>query len=130
MSEPIVLVDSNQIREGRRAELEAAMKDLVAFVEANELRPILYQMYVNEAGTTMTVVQVHPDSDSVELHTKVAAPVFAKFSELLTMATMDVYGSPSPALLEQLRKKAQLLGSSGALGVHSLQAGFTRLASR
>jgi len=126
MSEPIVLVDCSEIREGKLEELKTAMKELAEFVETNEARPLAYHMYVIEDGTRMTVVQVHPDSASIELHMKVAGPAFAKFTELLKMSRMEVYGTPSHALLEQLRKKARMLGLSEALGVHELYAGFTR----
>jgi hypothetical protein len=126
MSESIVLVDCSETREGKLAELKTAMKQLVEFVEASAARPLAYHMYIREDGTRMTVVQVHPDSESIELHMKVAGPAFAKFSELLKMSSMDVYGTPSPALLEQLRRKARMLGLSEALAVHELHAGFIR----
>ena len=77
----------------------------------------------------MTVVQVHPDSESMEYHMTVAGPAFAGFSELVTLSTLDVYGEPSEALLEQLGRKVQLLGPANVV-VHDLQAGFTRFDPR
>jgi hypothetical protein len=77
MSDPIVIIDSSEIREGKLEELKTAINDLVDFVEANEPRPIAYIVYLDEAGVRMTVVQVHPDSGSMELHMKVAAPLSA-----------------------------------------------------
>ncbi len=130
MSEPIVLVDTSRIRAGQRAALETAMKDLVAFVEANEPRPLAYNMYVSEDGTRMTVVQLHPDSESVEEHMRLAGPIFARFADLLDMTSMDVYGAASAALLERLRTKARMLGLTGGLGVHRLHAGFVRPGAR
>lgn len=125
MSEPIVSIDSSDIREGRLEGLKAAMTRLVEFVEENEPRPIAYDVYIDEGGTTVTVFQVHPDSASMEFHMTVAAPEFAKFTELLKLKTMDVYGSPSEGLLEQLRRKSQLLGST-TLVLHQFHAGFNR----
>jgi hypothetical protein len=97
----------------------------VAFVESNEPRPILYDIYLDEDGTRMTVVQVHPDSESMEYHMTVAGPAFAGFAELVTLSTLDVYGEPSEELLEQLRRKVQMLGTA-TVEVHRLQAGFAR----
>jgi hypothetical protein len=111
-------------------ELKTAMKELVDFVEANEPRPIAYNTYVSEDGTRMTVVQVHPDSESIELHMKVAGPIFAKFARLLEMSRMEVYGTPGRALLEQLRKKARMLGLNETPSVHVMSAGFTRFGTR
>jgi hypothetical protein len=125
MSAPIVLIDSSEVRAGKLEELKAGLRELVDFVDANEPRPLAYGMYLNEEGTRMTVVQIHPDSASVELHMKVAAPIFARFADLIKLSTMDVYGTPSPGLLQQLEQKVRLLGSA-TIAVHDLQAGFTR----
>lgn len=129
ISEPIVFIDSSEILEGKLEELKTAMKELVEFVQANEPRPIAYNVYLNEDGTLMTVLQVHPDSASMEFHMKVAAPAFPKFRGFIKMLSMEVYGKPSDGLLEQMRRKAQMLGSATVL-VHELHAGFARFAIR
>jgi len=129
MAEPIVSIDTSEIREGKLDDLKEAVAELVAFVESNEPRPILYEIYFDDTETRMTVVQVHPDSASMEHHMTVAGPAFAGFSELVTLSTLDVYGEPSEALLEQLRRKVQLLGPATVV-VHDLQAGFTRFDPR
>jgi hypothetical protein len=128
MSEPIVFIDSSEIREGKLDELKAAIADLVEFVETSEPHPIAYNVYLNEAGTRMTVVQIHPDSASVEFHMEVAGPAFTRFVELIELSTMDVYGKPSDALLEQLRQKVRMLGTATVI-VHELHAGFARFGS-
>jgi hypothetical protein len=40
-------------------------------------------MYFDEAGTQMTVVQIHPRSASLERHLTVAGPVFRRLADLL-----------------------------------------------
>jgi hypothetical protein len=127
MSDPILVVDSSEIRKGKLEEVKAGVEDLVAFVEANEAEPLAYNIYFNEAGTQMTVVQIHPRSASLERHLTVAGPVFRRFAGLLTLARVDVYGSPSEAALEQMRSKAQLLGKAPVV-VHELHSGFSRSA--
>jgi hypothetical protein len=128
MSSPILVVDSSDIREGKLEEVKAGVEDLVAFVEANEAEPLTYDIYFDEAGAQMTVVQIHPDSTSLERHLTVAGPVFRRFVDLLTLARVDVYGSPSEAALKQMRSKAQLLGSVPVV-VHELHSGFRRFAA-
>jgi quinol monooxygenase YgiN len=126
MSEPVISIDTSSIREGRLDELKRAVADLVEFVQSNEPRPIVYQVYVDDSGSRMTVVQVHPDSASMENHITVAGPAFAGFAELVTLSTLDVYGKPSGELLELLRRKVQMLGDA-TVTVHDLQAGFARI---
>jgi hypothetical protein len=129
MSEPIVYIDRSEILEGRLEELKLAINELVELVEANELQLIAYNVYLNEEGTQMTVVHVHPNSASLEYHMKAAGPAFPKFVEFIKLMTIDVYGKPSDDLLEQLREKAKVLGN-GTVVVHELEAGFARFGVR
>jgi hypothetical protein len=125
MSKPIVVIDTSVILEGKLGELETAIHGLAAFVEANERRPIPDNVYLTEDRTRMTVVQVHPDSVSMEFHMNMAGPAFAKFEELIKLSTMDVFGEPSDHLLEQIQQKVQMLGDA-VVSVHELYAGFDR----
>jgi hypothetical protein len=126
MSEPLISIDTSLIRDGRLDELKEAVTELVEFVRSNEPRPIAYEIYFDEARSRMTVVQVHPDSASMEYHMTIAGPAFAGFAELITLSTLDVNGKPSEELLELLRRKVQMLGDATVV-VHDLQAGFARI---
>ena len=126
MSEPMISLDTSLIRVGRLDDLKKAVAELVEFVRSNEPRPIVYEVYVDDTESRMTVVQVHPDSASMENHMTVAGPAFAGFAELVTLSTLDVYGKPSEELLELLRRKVQMLGEA-TVTVHDLAAGFARI---
>jgi hypothetical protein len=128
MPAPLIVVDTSKIHDGRLGELKAAVTELVEFVEANEEEPLAYNVYFDAQGTTMTVVQVHPTSESFERHMELAGPVFRKFADLLTLSRIDFYGAPSTIALDQMRRKAELLGNAPVV-VNDLQTGFTRLAS-
>jgi quinol monooxygenase YgiN len=128
MSDPIVFVDTSEIREGKLEELRRAVAELAEFVESNEAETISYQVFFSDDDRQMTVLQVHPDSASMERHMEVAGPVFAKFADLLVLRTIDIYGSPSERVVEQLRRKAELLGTA-TVSVHDRQAGFARFGS-
>ena len=123
--DPIVVVDTSEIHAGRLDEVKAVMEDLVDFVEANEPRVMIYQVHFAEDGR-MTVLQVHPDSESVEYHMELAAPIFARLIGMLTLTAMNVYGQPSATLLERLRAKTGSLGTA-TVTVHALHAGFAKL---
>jgi quinol monooxygenase YgiN len=125
MSDTIVYVDTSDVREGALEELQAGMKELVEFVEANEPRIISYNVYFNEEGTRMTVMHVHPDAASVEYHLEVAGPFFRRFVELVTLTSTHIYGRPSETVLRQADEKVRLLGR-GVVDVQALHAGFSR----
>jgi len=128
MAEPLIVLDTSEIREGKREQLERGIAELAAFVETNESHPIAYEVYFGDDGRRMTVLQIHPDSASMERHMELAGPVFARFADLVVLRTIDVYGSPSENVLEQLRRKAELLGTA-TVTVHDSQAGFVRFGS-
>jgi hypothetical protein len=125
VSNLIVCIDWSEIHDGKLEDLKVAMKALVEFVDANESRPLAYEVYFNGDGTRLTVLQIHPDAASMEHHMRVAAAEFAKVKDLLSLSAIDIYGAPSEVLLDHLRQKAQLLGGA-ALTVHGLHEGFTR----
>jgi quinol monooxygenase YgiN len=125
MDNPILYVDTSEVREGKLEELRAALDDLTAFVEANVPRSLGYSVYFHQDGTHVMVVQIHPDSESLEHHMKVAGPAFRRFTELVRLRRIEIYGEPSDALLQQLREKARLLGG-GTVMVHRRHGGFVR----
>lgn len=125
MFQPIVCVDTSTIRVRKLAELEVAMKGLVAFVEANVPQLISYAFFLDEERTRMTVVAVHRDSASLEFHMDVGAAEFRKFEDLIDLARIEVYGRVSDAVLKRLHQKARMLGR-GTVTVHDFYAGFTR----
>jgi len=129
MSQPIVYIDTSEVRAGRLQELKAAMDDLAKFVEANEPRLLAYNVYFSDDGDRMSVLHINPDSEALEFHMTVAGPKFPPIGEFINMLAIDVYGRPDEALVDRLRRKAALLGS-GSVRVHDLHAGFARLAVR
>ena len=125
-SEPIVYIDHSDVRDGSLQELKAGVRRLVEFIDAREPQLISYGFYIDEAASKMTVVAVHPDSASLELHMDVGGAEFRKLGHLLTLTSIECYGRPSERALEQLREKAATLGDSGSVVSIGRFAGFTR----
>jgi hypothetical protein len=46
--------------------------ELVDFVETNEPRMIAFHAYLDQDGKRLSIVQVHPDADSMLFHMQVA----------------------------------------------------------
>ena len=124
MSDLLVYVDVSKIREGKLEDLHVAMKELAAFVEANEPQLISYGFFLDEDRRLMTVVAVHPDSASLEFHMDIGGPKFQKFAVLIELQRIEVFGRISDAVLDRLKQKTQVLG--GTVSVHKVYAGFSR----
>jgi len=125
--EPIVYIDRSDIRKGSLDELKEGVSRLVEFIEAREPQLIAYGFYLDEPAATMTVVAVHPDSASLELHMDVGAAEFRKLAHLLTLTAIECYGRPSERALEQLRRKADALGDGSTVVSIRRFAGFAHL---
>jgi hypothetical protein len=126
MADRIIYIDHSDVREGRLAELKAGISRLVEFVDEQEPQLISYGFYFDEPGAHMTVVAVHPDAASLEIHLSVGGPEFRKLADLIDLKRIDVYGYPTENVMQQLRNKAEMLGQHAELHVHELHAGFTR----
>jgi hypothetical protein len=126
LAQPLVYVDTSEVREGALEDLKGAIDELAEFIETNVPEVLAYNVYLSDNGTEMTVVHVHADAGSLDRHLEVGGPVFRKFADLLILRSIHVFGEPSDRAMELLREKARTLGS-GEVFVHRPQAGFSRL---
>jgi hypothetical protein len=129
MSQPLIYIDTSDVREGALEELKGAVTELAEFVDANEPQLVAYSVYFNDDDTQMTVLHVHVDSASLEYHMEVAGPIFRKLADLVSLTSIRIYGEPTQKALEQLHDKARLLGP-GRVIVHRPHAGFSRFGAR
>ncbi|MGW2698561.1 hypothetical protein [Streptomyces sp. NPDC001340] len=125
MAEPIFYVDRSNILEGKLAEVRELTRELAAFVEAREPRLIAYRFYIDESESMMTVVAIHPDSASIELHMEVGGARFRALGEFIRLRSIDVYGQLDSAAMGLVRGKAEMLGGA-IVTCHTLEAGFSR----
>lgn len=126
MSGPFIFIATNRLKQGKLVEERKRVPGLVDFVEANEPRLIAFNEYVNDDGTEVAVVQLHPDAESMAFHMKViaerAADAYAATVDATT--SIQVFGTPSKAVLELLERQA---GAGVPLTVKSVHlGGFTR----
>jgi|SRR5215207_6357669 len=80
MPEPLVYVDTSDVREGALEELREASRELADFVEENEPQLISYTVHFSEGGDRIAFVHVHADPASLDCHMDVAGARFARFA--------------------------------------------------
>lgn len=73
----------------------------------------------------MTVVALHPDSDSMAFHLDTCKSEFKRFADLIDLLAIEVYGPVDSSVIERLHNKARMLGRD-SVRVHDFQAGFSR----
>jgi hypothetical protein len=127
---PFIFIATNRLKAGRLDLERDRVPGLVEFIEANEPRLIAFNEYVNEAGDEVTVVQVHPDAESVEAHLGIVGERAREAYAQTLDATMriQVFGRPTQAILDTLRQQASSGVEISVNGEHL--GGFIRSAAQ
>src|SRR5215203_3942546 len=75
---PLIFVTTITLKEGKLEDFKHYSEQMGKFVEENEPRIIHFEQYINEDGTEMTSVQIHPDEDSMRSTCRWPANVWPK----------------------------------------------------
>ena len=129
MTAPFIFVGTHRIKEGQLDAYIEYFREFAEFVKENEPRLIVFEGYVNEEGTRMTTVQVHPDAESMEFHMQtIARHIGEAYDRFLDRTErIDVYGVPRGGIVEMIK---QLTSSGTPLNISARPvAGFTRSAT-
>ena len=124
---PVIYIDRSDVHEGRWHELNAGIRDLVAFVDRHQPQMVAYGFYLDEHAHQMTVVSVHPDSASLERHVDIGGPEFKKLASFIDLREIEVFGRLSQRAVELVQQKAAALGDGGVVTIHELFSGFDRI---
>ena len=126
MTGPLIFIATNRLKQGKLDSEQKRLPDLIDFIQAHEPRLLAFNEYANEEGTEVTVVQVHPDADSMVFHMELIAERAASaYADTIDATTnIQVFGTPSGTVTDMLRRQA---GTGVALSIkpHHL-GGFTR----
>ena len=129
MPGPFIFIATNKLKPGAFEDERQRVPGLSDFLKAREPRLIAFNEYASEDRTEVFVVQVHPDSDSLESHIAVARERAQRaYAETLeSTVAIQVFGTPSERILDMLRNQA---GAGVPINIAPLHlGGFTRLDS-
>src|SRR5688500_1599914 len=108
MSKPLILVITFRVKEGKLEDLKRYYKKVIEIVEANEPQLIAFHGFLNEDGTEMASIQVHPDTASMNFHMQVLKDnwdeSFNEYSQMLEIISVEYYGTPPESALEMDRQ--------------------------
>jgi hypothetical protein len=126
MGEPFIFINTATIHEGKLEGWVKSFAEFSEFVEENEPRLLHFATYISEEGTEATILQIHPDAESMAFHMQLVADHMTGSAEYLDFSQMriQVYGTPNEPVLAQIRK---LAGSGVPVAVASPHGGFDRL---
>ena len=124
MPGPLIFIGTHAIQNGKLEIAKQASRELGEFLEANHPREIHFQIYIDDDAHEMTVIQIHPDDESLMFHLEVAAERIANAHEFLDATTsIAIYGTPG----EELSQLAQKMAMGAPVHINIAAAGFSRL---
>lgn len=129
MPGPFILIATHRLKPGALDAERRRVPELSEFIESREPRVIAFNEYADPDSNEVTVVQIHPDAESMELHSRLIAERAAQaYGETLDATIrIQLYGSPSEQMLEMLRAQAGH-GADVTVNPEHL-GGFTRSAT-
>ena len=126
MSAPFIFIGTHTVKPGQ---LEAFQKYFIDFcdtvVEPNEPRLLSFQAYADPESNEVTVVQIHPDAESMVNHMSVITRhvAVANADYLERGRHWQNYGTPRAGVLEKIQAMG---GDSTTPRSREAFAGFTR----
>ena len=128
MSEPFIFIGTHRAREGKLEEFQEYFIDFCeTVVEPNEPRLLSFHGYADVPANEVTVVQIHPDAESMAHHMSVITEhVTVAYRDLLEpKSRFQVYGVARGPVLEMVRQMGRTDGD--AISVSQAFTGFERL---
>ena len=106
MSEPIVFISRNKIKEGKTDEFRKHYQDSVPPILAGKPDTLAQLAYENEGATEVTVVRLFPSADALDGQIQGADERSKKTYELIEPISIEIFGTPNPSILEKMKKIA------------------------
>ena len=107
MAQPVIYVATLGIREGKFREYQRFYAENLKLIQENEPRINAFHAFANEGGTEVTIIQVHPDTASMDDHMQVLAEKMGVLADDLTNVyqffepvRIEVYGNPGDRAME------------------------------
>jgi len=129
MRAPFIFVGTHRVKPGKREEFTKYFTELcVGVVEPNEPRLHSFFGYATPGSDVVTVVQVHPDADSMATHmTLIMEHISESYADYLEPgSTVQIYGTLSDELAQTVAGALQ--GSTDeTVIIREPFAGFSRL---
>ena len=106
MDQPIVFISHFTIKPGKLDDLKLLTEEVVTRLEVEKPRTSIFLTYLDDDGTQVTFVHVFADSEAMDLHFGGAQERSRAAFEFMDPNGWEIYGRPSDASLETMRRGA------------------------
>ena len=106
MTDPIVFISRNRIKEGKVAEFRKHYGDSVPATATNKPGTLVQLAYESEDATQVDIIRVFPDADAMDRQLQGADERSKRTYEFIEPVSVEIYGTPSTFALEMMKKVA------------------------
>lgn len=106
MSEPIVFISRNKIREGKIGEFRKHYQESIAPIFAAKPGTLAQLAYEDEDNAEFTVIRLFPDAEALHHQIQGADERSKKTYEFIEPVSIETYGAPNTDTLEKMKKIA------------------------
>ena len=106
MSEPIVFISRNKIKNGRAGEFKKHYRDSIPRTNADKPDTLVQLAYENKDATEVIVVRLFPNAEALDLQIQGAGERSKKTYEFIQPVSIEIFGTPIPSTVEIMKKIA------------------------
>ena len=124
MSEPIIFISNQKVKEGKLEGYKQYYRQVAEQAKANKPGTVAHLAFHNEEGSELSIIHIFPDAESMELHMIGVDELAKKAYDYVEILSFEIYGKPTEPVLESMM---QIVGSSIALNIRPhLIGGYIR----
>ena len=106
MSEPIVFVSHSRVRDGQLEGFRNLIREGARALEADKPGTVVFLAYLDASGTEAAIVHAFPDAGAMDAHLEGVDERSSAAEAFIETTGYEIYGSPSPQVLEAMQQFA------------------------
>jgi quinol monooxygenase YgiN len=106
MTDPVVFIIRNRVREGAFDDFRKHYRDSVPPIEADKPGTLVQLAYVNEDAAEVAIVRIFPNAEAMDLHLQGADVRSRAAYKFIEPASIEIYGMPNNYAMEMMKKIA------------------------
>lgn len=106
MSEPIIFISRNRIREGKAEEFKQHYLDSIQLIFDGKPDTLTQLAYTDKEGAEFTIVRLFSNADALDFQLQGADERSKKTYTFIEPTGIEIFGTPNPATLDKMKKIA------------------------
>jgi quinol monooxygenase YgiN len=107
MSDPIVFISRNRVKEGKLEEFKRFYTEGAKTPRREKPGTVAFLAYASEGGVEVTIIHVFPDADAMDRHMEGVAERSKEAYQFIESAGFEIYGRPNDDVLQMMKQLAR-----------------------